>query len=271
MPTTTAPGIVTYYEDLGRGSPVILIHGHSVDLRMWQHQLPALLEAGFRVIPYDVRGHGRSAVPAAGYTWEHYAADLSALLDHLGLESAHLVGISMGGGIALQTALDSPHRILSLTLVDTSLPGFTYSQEFTRRMEELIQAVRAEGPRPAFERLWLSHPFFANLRHHRDRFALLREMALAYPAADYRDGAIPPHYAPTVVDRLGEIAAPALVIVGQQDIEDFRLIAGLLAANLPSARQLVLPGCGHVPPLEDAAAFNSALIAFLRQTSANSR
>ena len=100
MPTTPAPGIVTYYEDLGRGSPVILIHGHSVDLRMWQHQLAALLEAGFRVIPYDVRGHGRSSVPAAGYTWEDYVADLSALLNHLGLESTHLVGISMGGSMA---------------------------------------------------------------------------------------------------------------------------------------------------------------------------
>ena len=267
MPYAQTNRIDTFYEDSGQGPAVVLIHGHSVDLRMWQYQAPALTDAGYRVVRYDVRGHGRSTVPAEGYTWENYSADLAGLAGSLSLEAAHLVGISMGGGIALQFALDSPHRVLSLTLVDAALPGFTYSEEFTSRIEELVQAVQTEGPRSAFERLWLAHPFFDGLRRHPERFAFLREMALSYPAADYREGAVPPGYAPTVVDRLAQIAAPALILVGEQDIPDFRLIADLLAVNLPNARQLVLPGCGHVPPLEDTDAFNEALIAFLRDVS----
>jgi pimeloyl-ACP methyl ester carboxylesterase len=290
VPHVYTNGIATYFEDSAlagaSGPAVVLIHGHSVDLRIWDDQLPALSKAGFRVVRYDVRGHGRSMAPPTGYTWENYAADLGDLLDRLnvegpaaeslGLPAAHLVGHSMGGGIALQFALDFPARVLSLTLVDSTLPGFTYSGEFSSRIEQLVAAVRAESrsaagrsPRAAFDRLWLSGPLFDGLRRFPDRFQRVREMVLAYPAADYREGAIPAAYSPTVSDRLHEIAAPALVIVGDADVPDFQLVADLLAENLPSARKLVLPDCGHVPPVEIPDAFNEALIGFLRDAAAH--
>ncbi len=257
--------IFTHYEDTGDGPPVVLIHGHSGDLRMWQYQTPALVAAGFRVIRYDVRGHGRSSVPPAGYVWEQYAADLAVLIDALNVPAAHIAGVSMGGGIALQFALDYPTRVRSLALVDSALPGFSYSDEFTAQVEEMVAAVRTEGPRSALERLWLSHPFFDGVRRLPQPFALLREIVLDYPAADYREGATPAGYQPSVTGRLGEITAPALVVVGENDVPDFRLIAELLAANLPDARQLVIPNCWHLPPLEHPEAFNQALIAFMRE------
>ncbi len=270
MPRIDTNGITIFYEDSapdGGGPAVVLIHGHSVDLRIWDEQVPALTAAGYRVIRYDVRGHGRSTAPPTGYTWENYAADLGGLLDGLDVDAAHLVGHSMGGGIALQFALSTrggAARVLSLTLVDAALPGFAYSDEFSNRIEELVAAVRAEGPRAAFERLWLTHPLFDGLRRFPDRFRRVRDMVLAYPAADYREGASPAGYSPTVIDRLGEITAPALVIVGEGDVPDFRLVADILAENLPRARELVLPDCGHVPPLEHPDSFNEALLAFLR-------
>ncbi|MFQ6019963.1 MAG: alpha/beta fold hydrolase [Dehalococcoidia bacterium] len=283
MPHAYTNGIVTFYEDTrprqvgDAAPPVLLIHGHSTDLRLWDYQVPALLKARFRVVRYDVRGHGRSLIPPSGYTWEEYAADLGDLLDRinvdrpvtesLSIDAVHLVGASMGGGIALQYALDHPQRVLSLTLIDSALPGFSYSPEFTAQVEALVEAVRSEGPRKAFERLWLSQPLFDGVRRFPDRFAALREMVLAYPAADYRPGALPAGYRPTVIDRLAEVRAPALVIVGERDIADFQLIAGLLAENLPDARKLVLPDCGHLPPLEAPEALNAALVAFLREAS----
>ena len=278
MPHAYTNGIVTFYEDSGDGPAVVLIHGHSLDLRLWQYQVGPLVEAGFRVVRYDVRGHGRSLIPPSGYTWENYSADLAELLDRLNVErpatqsliveAAHVVGLSMGGGIALQFALDHPGRVLSLTLVDPTLPGFTYSEEFSRGIEELRDAVRSEGVRAAFERLWLTHPVFDGVRRYPERFALLREIVLGFQAADYREGASPSGYSqPAVADRLSEIAAPALVMAGEQDLPDFRLIADLLAANLPSARQLVMPDCGHLPPLEQPEAFNAALLGFLRDNA----
>ncbi|MBI1885011.1 MAG: alpha/beta fold hydrolase [Chloroflexi bacterium] len=277
MPHVYTNGIVTFYETAGDGDAVVLIHGSAVDLRIWDHQVPALLAAGFRVIRYDVRGHGRSMVPPTGYTWENYSADLGDLLNRLNVDrpateslsvgAVHLVGLSMGGGIALQFALDFPARVLSLTLIDSALPGFTYSDEFAARVERLVEAVRSEGPRPALERLWLSDPIFDGVRRFHDRFEKLKSMVLGYAAADFLDRG---EYRPPplqISDRLAEITAPALVIFGEDDLLDFRLIADLLAENLPNARKLVLPDCGHIPPLEQPEAVNEALVSFLREAS----
>jgi pimeloyl-ACP methyl ester carboxylesterase len=172
LPHVDTNGIATFYEDTGQGTPVVLVHGHGADLRLWDLQVPALLEAGYRVIRYDVRGHGRSAIPPGGYTWENYALDLRDLLDRIAVPRAHVVGLSMGGGIALQFALDFPERVSSLVLVDSALPGFYYSPEFAGAIEELVAAVRAEGPRAAFERLWLTHPLFEGVRRFPERFEL---------------------------------------------------------------------------------------------------
>jgi len=271
MPFASTGDIKTYYEDEGpgppsarRGTPVILIHGHSADLRLWEPQVPALLGAGWRVVRYDVRGHGRSSVPPTGYSWEHYLADLRGLLDHLRVERAHLAGISMGGAIALQLALEEPGRVASLALLDSALPGFAYSPQFEDDIERLREAVRADRPRAALERHWLTHPIFDGVRRHPERFAALRRMVLDYPAADYLDEA---EYAPPerpAIERLHEIQAPALVIVGERDLPDFRIIADILAENLPRARKLVVPGTGHLPSLERPEEVNPALLSFLR-------
>src|SRR3990172_12329088 len=155
MPHTYTNGIVTFYEDAGDGPVVVLIHGHSLDLRMWQYQVPALVNAGFRVVRHDVRGHGRSLIAPSGYTWENYSADLRDLLDRLNVErpttetlhvpAVHLVGLSMGGGVALQFTLDNPQRVISLTLVDSALPGYAYSEEMSKAIQELVHAVPTEG------------------------------------------------------------------------------------------------------------------------------
>jgi pimeloyl-ACP methyl ester carboxylesterase len=169
----------------------------------------------------------------------------------------------MGGGIALQFALDFPDRVSSLALVDSALPGFDYSPEFAGTIEELVAAVRSEGPRAAFERLWLTRPLFDGVRRFPDRFELIRTMALDYRALDYLDET---PYAPPerqAVDRLAELRAPALVLVGELDIPDFQIIAEVLAGNIAGARLKVIADSGHIPPLEQPQAFNRALLGFL--------
>jgi 3-oxoadipate enol-lactonase len=263
MPHVDTNGMVTFYEDTGQGAAVVLVHGHGADLRLWEPQVPALVDAGYRVIRYDVRGHGRSTAPPSGYTWENYALDLRDLLERIGVARAHVVGLSMGGGIALHFALDFPERVSSLVLVDSALPGFDYSPEFAGAIEELVAAVRAEGPRAAFDRLWLTHPLFDGVRRFPERFELIRTMALAYAALDYLDET--PHTPPArqAVDRLAELQAPTLVLVGELDIPDFQIIAEVLAGNIPGARLQVIADSGHIPPLEQPEAFNQALLGFL--------
>jgi pimeloyl-ACP methyl ester carboxylesterase len=274
VPHTYTNGIVTFYEDTGRGPLVVLIHGHSLDLRMWKYQVAPLVDMGYRVLRYDVRGHGRSMVPPDGYTWDNYSRDLSDLLDRLNVErpadeplaveAAHLAGLSMGGAIALKFTLDHPERVLSLTLVDSALPGFSYSPEFGAMVQELVTTVRTEGAAAGMEKVWLPHAIFDGLRRHPEKFAEVEAMVRGFQAAEYREEATASSDAqPRLVARIGEVTAPALVVAGAEDLPDFRLIADLLAENIPGARKAILGGCGHVPPMENPAAFNSLLLEFL--------
>lgn len=269
MPHVHTNGIDTHYEASGEGPAVVLIHGHSVDLRMWDHQIADIVEAGYRAIRYDVRGHGRSTAPKSGYTWDNYVLDLSQLLDHIKAgRSAHLVGCSMGGAIALTFALRFPERVLSLTLVDTALPGFTYSQEFSDEVQALVASVQSEGI-TAFERLWLAHEFFEGVRRQPGRFAELREMVRGFTAPEYqRDYEGEEVARQDTIEHLGEITAPALVIVGENDVLDFQLISEILASSLPNARRAVISATWHLPSMEKAAEFNQLLVEFLRQTVA---
>jgi 3-oxoadipate enol-lactonase len=267
LPHLNTNGIVTFYEDMGQGPAVVPIHGHSADLRLWHLQAPALVDAGYRVIRYDVRGHGRSTAPPSSYTWQNYALDLRDLLDRIDLARAHVVGLSMGGGIALQFALDFPERVSSLVLADSALPGFDYSPEFADAIEELVAAVRTEGSRAAFERLWLTHPLFDGVRRFPERFELIRTMALEYAGRDYLDET---RYTPPerqAVDRLAELQAPTLVLVGELDVPDFQIIAEVLAGNIAGARLQVIADAGHIPALEQPDMFNQTLLGFLGKLS----
>ena len=96
--TENSTPIDLYYEDHGAGRPVVLIHGWPLSGRSWEAQVPALVDAGYRVITYDRRGFGKSSQPWNGYDYDTFAADLKALLDHLDVTDATLVGFSMGGG-----------------------------------------------------------------------------------------------------------------------------------------------------------------------------
>ena len=274
MPHTYTNGVVTFYEDAGDGPVVVLVHGYGGDLRLWNAQVGPLSESGFRVIRYDIRGHGRSMIAPDGYTYENYSADLRDLLDRLNVERpiteglsvgpVHLVGLSMGGGVVLQFALDHPDRVLSLTLVDSALPGFTYGQDAAGRIEALMEAVRTAGPRAALETIFLQHPFFDGIRRVPEQFEAVREIVLGFQAPDMREGGRPPDYRPDLAIRLREVAVRTLVVVGEHDIPDFRLIADVLAENIPNARQTIIQDCWHLPPNEKPDEFNDLLISFLR-------
>jgi 3-oxoadipate enol-lactonase len=268
MPHVATNDIATFYEEAGQGPPVVLIHGHTLDLRLWDAQVAPLADGGYRAVRYDVRGHGRSEAPASGYTWQNYSLDLRDLLDCLHIDApAHLVALSMGGGIALQFALDHPQRVASLVLVDSTVPGFDYSPEYAQAVQELMRVARSEGPQAALDQVWLPHPLFDGARRFPDRFDSLKRIVLAYPARDYLDETEYPQPEWQVIDRLDEIRAPTLVLVGEQDLPDFRLIAEILAANIATARREVIADAGHLLPLEQPEAFNRALLDFLRHVS----
>jgi 3-oxoadipate enol-lactonase len=234
-----------YYEAGGDGPAIVFIHGFSFDRRMWERQIEHFL-GRFRVISYDCRGFGRSSVPTGPYS---HADDLGHLLDHLGESSAHLVGLSMGGRIALNYALARPDGIRSLVLIGSDVGGY----EFT------IGWAPAGDTVAAMRESWLNHEIF---RRASMRPGVLRQVAAMVGAySGFHWHQTDPRW-PADTDaagRLAEISAPTAVLVGEHDLPDFKGIAGLLGTRIPRAEIHVVAEAGHLAVLERPAHCNELI------------
>jgi pimeloyl-ACP methyl ester carboxylesterase len=247
-----------YWEAAGAGPPVVLVHGNTFDARMWDDQFTVLAKR-FRVIRYDVRGYGRSSVPTGPYRNHE---DLAAVLDAHGLPRAAVVGLSMGGGIASAFAVDQPERVSRLVLIDSTLGGHKWSPEVFEVLEGPPRTAREQGLAAGKEQ-WLTGALFALAREQPNVIARIREMVDDWSGwrwvnADPQVGLDPPAAA-----RLGELAMPVLVLVGERDLADFQEIAERIARGAPNAQRVVIPNVGHMSNMEAPAAVNQALLAFL--------
>ena len=254
-----------YYTDQGEGPPVVLVHGFGLTHEVWAEQLPLAEE--FRLIAYDTRGCGDSIAPATGYSSSDLGDELAALLDHLSVPQAHLVGHSRGGSVIMDMALRRPERVASLVFVSSGLGGFPYSEAFLDSMMQCQQLARMQGVSAAVD-AWLAAPVSEwTARHYPDAFARVEAMTRRYSGADWLDEADPSLPEPTDMERLAEVQAPTFVISGQEDLHDFVEIANMLTWWIPGARQKSLLGVGHFPMLENPYETNLYLRAFLRKVA----
>jgi 3-oxoadipate enol-lactonase len=267
MPRVRVGHIALAYDAEGSGTPVVLIHGFTLDRTLWDEQTAALLAAGYRVIRPDLRGHGASDAPPTGYTAEDHAADLATLFDVLGVPSAHIVGLSLGGGVGACFAERWPRRTRSLTLIDAILPGRPFGEELTGILRELNRRVLAGDLKGALHEHWATSRLFHPTRDNPALAARLYAMNERFSGVQFHDRVAPPA-GPSVADRLSEVKAPALALVGELDLSDFHTFARAYAEELPDARLQTIPAAGHLASLDNPAAVNAALIDFLRDVDA---
>jgi pimeloyl-ACP methyl ester carboxylesterase len=253
-------GAALAYDVAGDGPAVVILHGLTLDRRMWRDQFD-VFAARFRVVAYDLRGFGASSVPDAGVAYSH-ADDLHALLEELGIARSALVGLSLGGQVVQEFALRYPDAVDALVLVDSSLRGHEFSPAFGRTLGSLFGLAR-EGRLAEAKAEWLADPLFARSRALPDVAAQLERIVGEYAGWGLRHD--DPHRPldPPTQERLGEITAPTLVVVGAADIPDFHAVADRLAAGIPGARKAVLPGAGHMANMDAPAAFNRLVLEFL--------
>ena len=252
-------GAQIYYETAGSGSPVVFVHGFTLDTRMWDDQFAAFAEH-HQVIRYDVRGFGRSSVPGtASYS---SVDDLKGLLDYLGLTSAALIGLSMGGGIVTSFAVKYPAATRALVSVDSSLWGYRFSEEFDSRFDAIAALARQSGVAAA-KALWLGDALFAPAVENPAVEAKLGEIVGTYSGWHWLNDDPERGMSPSTIERLGVISAPTLIILGERDLADFHRIADLLTERIPGARQITLPRVGHMANMEAPEAFNEAVLEFL--------
>jgi pimeloyl-ACP methyl ester carboxylesterase len=230
-----------YAEESGSGEPVLLLHAGVADRRIWDPIVPALAGADYRAIRYDERGFGRSAAASEPHS---LVVDALAVLDAAGVSAAHFVGLSQGAATSVDVALAHPDRVRSLTLVAPGLTGYEWPRlpGFARRM---AAAEAGDAHRLAVEiaRLWAPLSF-TDAERPRDAAAqIIVDQAEAF-MRDEMEVEEPP-----AIDRLGEITAPTLVVLGDTDVAPVTDIGHRLVAGIPGARLVTLAGADHMLPL----------------------
>jgi 3-oxoadipate enol-lactonase len=267
----TAAGIA--FDDRGSGSPLVLAHAAVADRRMWDPQLPALAVA-HRVIRYDFRGFGESLPPQG--PWSQHT-DLLALLDELLISRAHVVGASMGAGIAVEAALARPGTIDSLVLVS---PGGALFGESPPELRPVwaaeVDALDRGDIDSAVEinlRAWVDGPDRtpdAVDQAVRAFVATMQREAFELPEWD-QDTAPEHELTPPATARLAELGCPILVIVGQGDQPSIRSAAERVVADAQQARLVVWPGVAHMLTLERPDEFAELVLDFVGSVEADAR
>jgi pimeloyl-ACP methyl ester carboxylesterase len=253
------PGGHLYYERDGAGAPLVFIHGFTLDTRMWDEQFSAFAPT-HTVVRYDLRGFGQSAVPTqAGYS---HTEDLRQLLDHLDIDRTTLIGLSKGGGVALDFALTWPGRVQALALIDSVLAGFPWSEAQRQHDDVPWQAAKLGGI-PAAKAAWLAHPIFAPALQHAAVATALRRIIDDYSGWHFIHADPEVRMEPRAAARLGELHCPVLVLAGDLDLPDFVAIAGVIAREVLHVQHVLLEGVGHMANMEAPARVNAELAQFL--------
>jgi pimeloyl-ACP methyl ester carboxylesterase len=264
MTTATLRDIAVGYDDVGTGTDaVLLIHGHPFNRSMWQPQLAAIAAAGWRAIAPDLRGYGETSVVAGKTTFDTFAADLAALLDHLSLDRVVLGGLSMGGQIVMEFVRQYANRVRGIVLAATFPEPET--QDGKRWRYSMADRLVKEGMRPYATEVLSKMLAPRSITDFPEVAAHVTAMMCGTnpegAAAALRGRAERPDYQPT----LAALSVPALVIVGSEDAYTTRAQAERMRDLPPDAELVWLDGIGHMPNLEHPDAFNAELIRFLHR------
>jgi pimeloyl-ACP methyl ester carboxylesterase len=263
-----AGGAKLYFECAGAGAPLVFLHAGVSDSRMWDPQFDAFKDS-YRVVRYDHRGFGKSALAEEPFS---LAEDLLSVLRHLEIKRAVLVGCSMGGAAAIDFALEHPEMVSALVLVGSGVSGLNdpaalseTAKRFWTQGMELMRNGDIDGACELEAKYWIDGPLRDPQRIDPVYRKRARELHRANFSVD-RMQRLMKHerpVSPPAIERLGEIKAPTLVVIGDSDAEDLTKLADRMSAEIPGARRMTIKNAAHLPTLEHPAEFNSILRGFL--------
>ncbi|KKN81343.1 hypothetical protein LCGC14_0320900 [marine sediment metagenome] len=277
MPYFKKDNVKIYYEDVGKGEPIIANHGLSENTIYWSESgVTSKLSEKYRMISMDMRAHGRTVVEGEpyGYDADTMATDFDALADHLGVDKFHILTHATGGMVGARYAMTRSERLISLMLIDTgsaTMPDYyiknpppTPTEEEikayrawagTASLDDIIQASRKNpgeflfkmAEHPDSDRMW---DIWKEVMRVQDREALAQFRSVFYTDPDHR------------VESLRQIKCPTLILIGEFDIV-FLSASEIMAKEIPDNRHIVMPGCGHMTNIENTEGFLEEIFGFL--------
>ena len=253
-----------YYEIAGSGDALVLIHGNFGDNRHWDGQFEALAK-NYKVIRYDVRGYGKSSLPVEGESYSNHD-DLKALLEHLGISNAHVCGLSMGSGIAVDFALVYPEMCESL--IPTGPWAFGYNSPATAELFEVfgkISSVLKKNGTKAAANCWSDSPYFKSTFKNPKVLERFREISYDFSFWNFMNEDPVIYVEPPAAQQLGKLSLPTLIVTAEYDLEACREIADLMEQKNPNAKKIVIAGAGHCMNMEKPDEFNKAVLDFLKE------
>ena len=260
-----------FYEVAGEGHPLVLIHGGLVDHHLWDEQF-ATFAQHYKVIRYDMRGFGDSGLLKVGDAPYSMRDDLHALLRHLGIAKTYIMGLSMGGGMAIDFTLAYPEMVDALIPVAAGVSGFEPEKnaaiEQEERAEAEIEAAFAQNDKPLAVELTLRFWTDGPERTPEQTDPIVRQKVKAmtthnFQRPDDEDAPNPLPLKPPAISRLDEIHVPTLIIVGSADVRSILLIADILEKGIKGAKKVVIPNTAHHLNMEKPAEFNHIVLDFL--------
>jgi pimeloyl-ACP methyl ester carboxylesterase len=263
-------GTKLYYEISGKGEPLILIHGSFGDRRFWSNQFNALAKK-FKVICYDVRGFGKSALPDSNEAYTD-AADLNALMEFLKIEKAHICGLSLGSIIAIDLALTYPQRCISLIPVGPRVTGDATDQYRSANGDSIREIIattttiaKTQGPKAATDFLWKGNHAMGRTVIDPGTLSTLLTMGYEYSWWRYLHTSKRSFAEPLGIKRLSEIKIPTLVVTAEYDLELCKEIAAIMIKQMPNAKLVSIKAAGHLMNMDQPEEFNEVVTNFIKE------
>jgi 3-oxoadipate enol-lactonase len=256
--------VALHHEINGAGPAIVFLHEGIADSRMWEPQWTSFATR-YRLLRCDLAGFGRTPIDRLPVT---HARDVVSLLDELDISSAGIVGASLGGRVALEVAVARPDLARALVLEDAGLPGVNWSEAvraYGAAEDEAVARGDLEAATEINLRMWVDGPRRAAADVDPQVRATVAEMqrhALELQAP-YWERLDEDTLVPDLAQRLGEVQAPTLVLVGEEDVEDMHALAKRFATEIPRARLATIPGAAHMPNMEQPAVFDKLVLEFL--------
>jgi len=257
-----------YYEIAGKGEPLILIHGSFGDRRFWDLQFYDLSKK-YKVLRYDLRGFGRSALPKEDEVYRD-SDDLDALIDFLGIKKANVCGLSFGSFVVIDFALTHPDKCLSLIPIGPRVAGDDLDEYKTQNVDTLrpiiakvVDIAKTKGAKAATDYLWTGdHAMGKAVVTTRTRHALLK-MGYEYSWWRYLHGNKREFAFPMAIKKLNEIKIPTLIVTAEYDLALCKDVATIMAKEIPGAKLASIKGAGHIMNMDQSKEFNKIISKFI--------